>query len=584
MRRRHRHRPYQLEYARARKRAGRPILAFVIVGGLLLISAWWLIGKFGFGGTSQRAAVLLSPEERGIVRISLDGDDWKQTDQEIKLYPGDRIATNANTNASLSFFDGTFVRLDEHTTVHIIESKRREEEESKIAVHLEDGTLWIATPAKSVFKKPISRHVSTAMLNVSLMPETEVVVKGQSLIMFDSDGIGSTVDVAGANDPVIVGEGQIFAIPEGQTDVSGDLYAFRSALDPRAVLSSFVDGSKTSFHAYRQIENEEEEEEETPIITDGELLEIIEPQNQETLQTSTVEVRGNINPERIVDVQVNGYGAEINENTGAFYIEIALPDEDETDITVVAIDKNGEVLEEAVRTVLRDREPPEPPTFLTPAKTGETYQTQRTKLEVTGKAPEDAVGIIVNDYRLQLFQPGDDTWSYLANVEYDNFQSGENIFTAIAINRGGYRSEPVTMTVVLGGKTEGVIKEAKIEESEETDESPEEEPEVLPSNAPLMPGTIQIISPTPGTEHEAKGINEIEILIEGTVPEATASVWVNDYRLQLFKKGATSWNYIASTELRTMKRGRNAYEVIARNSEGKVLDRLTYTIRFDPRG
>ena len=69
-----------------------------------------------------------------------------------------------------------------------------------------------------------------------------------------------------------------------------------------------------------------------------------------------------------------------------------------------------------------------------------------------------------------------------------------------------------------------------------------------------------------------------EFLIEGSVPSGTASVWVNDYKLQLYTAGKTFFNYIASTGLNTLKRGSNTYEIIIRDTEGKILDRVTYTI------
>ncbi len=62
----------------------------------------------------------------------------------------------------------------------------------------------------------------------------------------------------------------------------------------------------------------------------------------------------------------------------------------------------------------------------------------------------------------------------------------------------------------------------------------------------------------------------------------TQSIWVNDYRLQLYRPGSAAWNYVASTELRTLKRGQNSYVVTARDGEGKILDHLTYTVEFRP--
>ncbi len=57
---------------------------------------------------------------------------------------------------------------------------------------------------------------------------------------------------------------------------------------------------------------------------------------------------------------------------------------------------------------------------------------------------------------------------------------------------------------------------------------------------------------------------------------------MNDYRLQLFESGKGYWNYIAATELGTMKRGRNEYRIVARDKANRILDRVTFVIEFRP--
>ena len=57
---------------------------------------------------------------------------------------------------------------------------------------------------------------------------------------------------------------------------------------------------------------------------------------------------------------------------------------------------------------------------------------------------------------------------------------------------------------------------------------------------------------------------------------------MNGYTLSLYTPNSTSWKYIASTVLQTMKRGKNVYRIVARNKDGEILDVLEYTITYNP--
>jgi hypothetical protein len=568
-------RAIQLPYAR-------PVVALLIVGVLLYFAGSWLFSIFGFG-ISQRASAALVPEQRGTVQVSLEGGDWKRADQELKIFPGDSVQTGSNAGAAMTFFDGSYVRMDSETTVAVEESAHGEDD-SEITLELQNGTLWVAVPARNAFTGAITREVVTPLFSAVLPTQTEALISGQNLIVYEADGPGVTVTVAGSRKTVIVGEGQALTLPENPADAE-DLYAFRSAIDPRAMATPFIEQSRALYGSHWKPGTP------APVATGtgtapaplpgGSLLMVSVPKNGAVVVESTVDVEGSVDLTSVSNVRVNGYAAQLNSRTGVFTIELALSDDEEIVITVEAISRDGIVVEEQSVRVVRNLEPPPPPAFTAPATNGQTYQTQSTKLRIEGTAPAGTAGIIVNDYRLQLFKLGDTTWSYLANADLDNFQEGENIFTAVALDQTGRRSEPVTMTVILGGATEGVVG-GSTGTGAAASSVPTVDPSTLPQNDPLQPGTIQVTAPTAGSEHVAAGTGETEFLIEGLVPAGTASVWVNDYKLQLFASGKTYWNYIASTTLNTMKRGRNTYEVVARNAENQILDKFTYVIEFTP--
>lgn len=584
MQHRHRRRRRSNGYTYAKKMA---LIRIVSVSLLLLIV--FIAGKktlqfFGVGNAVRSTAAVLTIPADNAVSVSVDGGPMKRAESGIKLYAGDTVITSPRNNATLDFFDGTSVRLDESTQITVLESYEGEEE-STIDIELEDGTLWIATPRLNVYSGAILRTLRTPYLHANLPSQAEVVMTGRSVAVFSADGLGLNVTVAGNDQPVIVGEGQQFALEPGG-EAALDLYVYRNPLNLQQVLSPFVEESRTTYASRPTTPGTITEQ---PSIPTGDdiALEVTSPEPDSTIETATVEVAGHFG-ENVDKVRINGYLASINTATRTFAEDLALPDEDEVNITIEAIDADGVVLAEALRTVRRDRKPPEAPVITAPAENGQTYQTSNTELEITGTAPEGAVGIIVNDYRLQLFEPGDRDWSYLANVKFDNMHYGENIYEIVAINRGGYRSEAAVITIILSENAEsGVVGGAEDTNTEDdgTTTSVDRptpttvEESQLPDNDPLNPGSISIFSPGPAPEYTTKAV---ENLIEGNVPPETDSVWVNGYRLRLYEPGKNFFNYIASVELNTLKRGRNPYRITIRNAEGQIIDELTYILNFQP--
>lgn len=575
-RRHHRRRRYGDSPTPATKKLSSKAVSAAVLLVLVVFLGSKTLSFFGVGNAIRATAAMLEVEGSGIVNVSVDGGPLKRAENDLKLYAGDTVVSSPRNYATLSFFDGTVVRIDESTQIDIVESMQGEEK-STLKTELHEGTLWVATPPLSTFSGSITRTIASPYISVSIPSKAEVVMAPRSISVFSADGLGLTVTVAGTNETVIVGEGQQFTLPIGGEE-SPDLYVHRNPLNPQQILSEFVEQSRNRY-AGIQAKDSEDTADTTVNPTNEVILEVRSPKDGTTIDSSIVEVSGRIG-EDVDKVRINGYLANVD--NGTFTQELALPDEDEVNITIEAVDENGVVISEALRTVHRNRKPPEPPTITSPASAGETYRTASTEIEISGKAPEGAIGIIVNDYRLQLFQPGDTDWSYLANVTFDNYKFGTNVYNVIAINRGGYRSEVATITVILAeGVDEGVVTEGEGVEGESVAPQPPKTAEEaeLPNNLPLMPGSITMYSPATGTEFAT---SELENLIEGNVPAETDSVWVNGYKLRLFEPGKGFFNYIASTDLNTLKRGRNTYEIIARSDSGHILDKVEYVITLQP--
>lgn len=563
--------------AKRRKALIRKAVAWGLLAIVVLHFGKKTLEFFGVGNAVRNSAAVLQIEDLGVVNVSVEGGPLRRAENELKLYAGDTVVTSPKNFASLVFFDGTSVRLDESTQINITESERGQKR-SKIIVELAEGNAWVETPEPNVFTGAIVRSVNTAYLSVNLPTNTEMVLAPRSLSVFAADGLGANVSVAGSDQEVIIGEGQRFTLTVGG-ESEPDLYALRSPLDPQQLLSNFVQTSRKQKDAKKLAVLEEQVASPTPVAptTPTSPLTVVAPTDGQTVEASTVKVSGSIGS-AVAKVRINGYLSGIDTETGTFSQELALPDEDEVTITIEAVDSEGTVLSQAIRTVQRDREPPEPPTIDAPATTGQSYSTNQRKLEISGKAPEGAIGILVNDYRLQLFKPGDTTWSYLANVDFNNYQIGENVFEVVAINKGGYKSDPAVLTVILGDQIPAVVEE------DDTTEQPTaprrattREESNLPNNLPLMPGSVKLHSPNDGGVYDT---SELEFLIEGTVPAEATSVWVNGYRLQLFEQGKGFFNYIASVELNTLKRGRNVYDIVVRSADGYILDIVEFVANF----
>ena len=582
MQHRHRRRRQNSGYTYAKKVAIMRLTATGLLALIVFIAGKKTLEFFGVGNPILRTAAVLEIRPDGVVSVSVDGGPMKRAENGIKLYAGDTVVTSPRNNASLEFFDGTSIRLDESTQLTLVESYEGEEA-SSIKLELEEGTLWVATPKLSSYSGAIVRLLSSPYLSAKVPSQAEVVFSERSVSVFSADGLGLPISVAGNNQNVVIGEGQHFTLTPGGETVA-DLYVYRHPLDSQQVLSSFVEESRTQYTNRPTTPGNIELPTSTPAKEDGVILEVISPQNNSQIDTSTVEVSGHFG-EDVDKVRINGYLASINTTTRTFSEELALPDEDQVNITIEAIDESGVVIAEALRTVERNRKPPEAPTIESPANNGSTYSTTRPEIEISGTAPADAVGIIVNDYRLQLFEPGDKDWSYLANVAYDNMQYGENVYEVVAINRGGYRSDTASITIILSEEgTEGVVTEGEGTENNEATVSDKPTPTTveeseLPDNVPLNPGSIRIFAPGTGSEFTT---SSVENLIEGNIPTDTNSVWVNGYRLRLYEPGKDFFNYIASVELNTLKRGRNPYRITIRNADGEIIDELNYILNFQP--
>jgi hypothetical protein len=71
-------------------------------------------------------------------------------------------------------------------------------------------------------------------------------------------------------------------------------------------------------------------------------------------------------------------------------------------------------------------------------------------------------------------------------------------------------------------------------------------------------------------------------VIRGVAPQNTFRMTVNDYTLRFYRPGQTTWNYIASTAIGTLKEGDNEYRVTAFDRAGEVIGSTIFHIVYSP--
>ncbi|MDD4319636.1 MAG: hypothetical protein PHW10_04930 [Candidatus Peribacteraceae bacterium] len=542
----------------------------VVTGVFVLLFLYFfgpaMLRLFGFSSPIERLPASLRSEDRGIVSVTLEGGESKRAENGMKLFPGEKLNTGPNGNASLSFFEGTVARLDQSTDVTIAQS-RRSEEETEIALELPRGSLWILIPAETG-SGAVRRTVSTPVLSFDLPPRTEAILSPTSLQVFSARGQGVSVSLK-KHETVVIGEGQKLVLPPDvdAKDWDPNLYAYRSPLDAGTVRLSFLEESRTLWQTVTAPAAAIRSASGTDVLT------ITQPQSGQTVGEGTVQVKGTFSP--AVDVvKVNGYPAVIDREQHSFVQEVSIPaGEKEYDIRVQAFDARQQpiadlhrLVRKGMATAAAEGSIPSP-AITVPAKSGETYRTTEEEVVLRGTSPAEAAAMYVNDYKLQLFTPSKGTWSYLASTRLGNLKPGTNTYDVVAEDEAGRRSTPVRLTILWGeeGPTTAAASSAAAD------------PQSLPQNAPLSPGTMQITGQAAQMGFVATGTG---FLLEGTTSKATATVWVNDYQLKLYQPGKTFWNYIASPDLGTLKEGANAFVIVSRNEKGEILDKLNVTVTY----
>ncbi len=240
---------------------------------------------------------------------------------------------------------------------------------------------------------------------------------------------------------------------------------------------------------------------------------------------------------------------------------------DELKTPIETTDKSTEtankIKEVTAEDILNDTVAPEKPIIKEPGKDGDTVDLKDIIQNITGSVSKDTEKVIVNDYTLGKYIAGSKNFRYTANYNFKNLKLGSNEYKIYAEDKAGNRSDPAIITLVLS--QEVIDKKATKPKNDSA-----------PAQDAQSTGGVTITSPNNGKSFST---SKTVFDIAGKVPKETVKVVVNDYTLQAFKQGDTSFTYKASAAFKNLDIGKiNRYKVTAYNNDGDMIGYATISI------
>ncbi len=170
---------------------------------------------------------------------------------------------------------------------------------------------------------------------------------------------------------------------------------------------------------------------------------------------------------------------------------------------------------------------------------GKDFETAETKITLEGTAPRGTQAVLVNDYALRKFLPGQTTWTYVASAEFENLRPGTNVFKVYAEDAKGVRTlvDAITVTVKTPQEKQVESDSKRLEENQAAGELPTRlnrtgEPLKLRMVTSLMPEAYPRVA---GILKEQWRKIGVELAVEVLEGEAfSRAIAARDYDLLLF--------------------------------------------------
>ncbi len=218
--------------------------------------------------------------------------------------------------------------------------------------------------------------------------------------------------------------------------------------------------------------------------------------------------------------------------------------------------------------------------ILEPGKNDDTVTTAQDSITIVGTVPENTAKVLVNDYALTRYVPGETEFSYNAAVAWGTLAEGENEYTVVAFDDDGVRSEAQITIVYDPDATVSISPSPDASETaspaEETaSPSPTSSPTTSPSATASASGGLTIDAPEDGAT-----IDDAMIIISGKAPGNASRIVVDDYTLTAFTTGDATWQYRMSDTFDNRPVGEKTIVVEAYSATGALIasEEITITI------
>ena len=444
--------------APSRRRGGRPTHSFlplmiaIMIVAAIVLSVRFLVNKYSeetpVGTNGEIYFTLESGEGRilNVAGVSLDILDHNPHN----VYEGEAIQLLPDAYGSMKW-NQMLLRVAGNTKLAVVAPSKGETGN----LSLLQGEVWISADKDAA--QPVRVETGLAYLKMQYGVADFQFTGGQATVrVIKGSAEVGLLDPMQKNAPVVipVSLGQTLAVTASSwKDVADglkqplDLVAETDDTFRNGAWYKFNTGQDTLLGAREQEEAAVTEEEATDSQTGSGTVSVSFPPRNYTTNKSTLKVTGQLG-EGVDKVLVNGLAAEVNGNRWVLPT-FELKTEGKNTLIVEAV-RGTEKEKISTLTVTLDTEAPAAPTVVSPENGTKTAEGV---VKITGTAGIDSAQIVVNDYTLQKYKPGDRNWTYIANKNYGDLKSGNNTYQVYAVDAAGNKSPVTTLTIEYTGTT-----------------------------------------------------------------------------------------------------------------------------------
>ncbi len=439
---------------------------------LIGIVALFIVGRSFFSSGEEISAEATIEVRQGVLEFSLDGDDlWTRGSSGQTFLEGDSVRCTGNCEASIEIIDGgSVVVLAPNTNITFSELSQNSSGVKEITLDVETGELW-GTIAENEF----SNKKSHFLINT---PSSEVSVKGAILnLSVETDDIlrvsrGKTTlraknSSGERSDPLEVTIGQQILIDDAAKELffTDDAAKAIEHIDPAFEESEWNLKNLELFSPQEAATIRHRiERSASPVEQDPSKNGLNSPTIESPLAGSIIPAAEDmlklegVAPLDAYRISVNGYiltKFQPGDRKWSYFASkkfgTLVPGKNT--FSVISISRDGqestpstvEITYNATNdpVVVAESTSDFPvPVIRFPSLVDKThaFPTNEPILSITGIVDPRTIAVEVNGFRLKKFQPGDTTWKYTANANYENMVIGENTYTVVAIGPGDEKS------------------------------------------------------------------------------------------------------------------------------------------------